>query len=222
MDKYELLRVIDKNLKKMDTIETRLESDLKKAIMEKHIYNAKENGDMPVIIPISGKNEMDVRKKILKRLKDGTLDVYNNIIEWNNRTYFVGEFLNNKENTQNILEDDEKKENIEKRLNVTRNKFLNNINKIIGGGYKYRNRSPDKIMRSIMDTTSKYINPIFYMLLHRFSESVISNNSVNRDLLFTNDYKIDYTNKDESKKSINYILTEIFSMFRKSFDTDDV
>ena len=41
-----------------------------------------------------------------------------------------------------------------------------------------------------MDTTSKYINPIFYMLLDRFSESVISNNSVNRDLLFTNDYKI--------------------------------
>ena len=115
MDKYELLRVIDKNLKKMDTIETRLESDLKKAIMEKHIYNAKENGDMPVIIPISGKDEMDVRKKILKRLKDGTLDVYNNIIEWNNRTYFVGEFLNNKENTQNILEDDEK-ENIEKKI----------------------------------------------------------------------------------------------------------
>ena len=30
MDRYELLRVIEKNLKKMDTIEGRLENDLKK------------------------------------------------------------------------------------------------------------------------------------------------------------------------------------------------
>lgn len=221
MDRYELLRVIEKNLKKMDTIEGRLENDLKKAIMEKHIYNANETNDNQVIIPISGKDEMEVRKKILKRLKEGTIDLYNNIVEWNNKTYFVGEFLRNKENLNDLLKDDDSKENIQKSLNVTRNKFLNNINKIIGeGGYKYRNRSPDKIMRSIMDTTSKYINPMFYMLLHRFWESVISNNSINRDLSFTSDYKIDISNKSKTEKSINYILTEIFSMFRKSFDTD--
>ena len=216
-DKYELLKVIEKNIKKMDVVEERLENDLKKGIMEKHIYRSlgEDDKEEQVIVPISGKTKEIVRKKILKRMKEGSIDMYKNIIEWNNKNYFVGEFFNSKNQLKDIL-NEEDIDDEQKKLNRIRNEFTINIRKIISeGGYKYLNKSGDKIMKSIMETSTKYVNPIFYLLIHRLWDDIISKNL---NLSFTEDYGIEYIEGTEDE--ISSILNELYSMFRKSFNSE--